>query len=72
MENQQQFELRLNKILNTCFHLPTLITFALLAMVVVWHLYDTSLYFGPGFLRLYTNQGSVTLDWRAGCCALDW
>lgn len=58
--------------MDTFFHLPTLITVALLAVIIVWQMYQVELEFGAGFIRLETNQGNITLHWQTGCCRLDW
>lgn len=58
--------------MDTFFHLPTLITAALLAVIIVWQMYQVELEFGAGFIRLETNQGNITLHWQTGCCHLDW
>jgi hypothetical protein len=62
----------IEEILDTFFHLPTLITVALLAIVIVWQMYQFSLDLGDGFIRLESIQGDVTLLWQTGCCQLKW
>lgn len=69
MDNQHA---RLNQILDTFFHLPTLVTIALITVVLVWQLYQINFNVGQGFIRLSTNRGNVTLYWQTGCCRLDW
>ena len=58
--------------MDTFFHLPTLITVALVAVVIVWQMYQFSLDLGDGFIRLESIQGDVTLLWQTGCCQLKW
>ena len=73
MSNQQPtLEAVLNKFLDTFFHLPTLVTIALMAVIILWRVGDAGLYLGQGFVRLHTNQGNMTLYWTEGCCDLDW
>jgi hypothetical protein len=60
------------RFLDTFFHLPTLLTVALVCLIVLWQLYDFGFDFGQGFIRLNSNQGNVTLYWLNGCCDLDW
>jgi hypothetical protein len=72
MSDKQAAEVWLNKFLDTFFHLPTLITVALVALLLFWQLADIGVYLGQGFMRLNTNQGNLTLEWRDGCCSLDW
>jgi predicted small integral membrane protein len=68
----KEFQDALGKFLDTFFHLPTLIIIALIAVTVVWRMYETSLNFGNGFIRLNTNRGDVSLYWQNGYCHLDW
>jgi hypothetical protein len=72
MNDEQIPEMWLNKFLDTFFHLPTLITVALVTLLLLWQLADMGLYLGRGFIRLNTNQGNLILEWRDGCCHLDW
>lgn len=58
--------------MGTFFHLPTLITVALVAIVIVWQMYQFSLDLGDGFIRLESIQGDITLLWQTGCCQLEW
>jgi hypothetical protein len=62
----------LDQVLDTFFHLPTLITSALVAIVIVWQMYQIQIDFGNGFIRLESIQGDLTLLWQTGCCQLDW
>ncbi|MBN1993503.1 MAG: hypothetical protein JW953_12450 [Anaerolineae bacterium] len=62
----------LPKFLDTFFHLPTLITIALLSVVMLWRICDAGVHIGQNFIRLHTNQGNLTLEWRDGCCHVDW
>ena len=62
----------LNKYLDYLFHLPTLVTVALISLVLVWILFDVGLDAGEGFIRFTTNQGNINLYWIHGCCDLDW
>jgi hypothetical protein len=62
----------LTKYFDTFFHLPTLITIAILSVIIFWEISDAGLYLGEDFVRLTTNQGSITLDWLDGCCDVDW
>ena len=62
----------LDHLLDTFFHLPTLLALAIISVVILWQVTDAGLHLGPGYLRLNTNQGNMTLDWSAGCCDLDW
>ncbi|MBN1220462.1 MAG: hypothetical protein JXM69_16160 [Anaerolineae bacterium] len=72
MHNHQAVCELLNKFLDTFFHLPTLVTIALVSVVILWEIGDAGLHFGVGYIRLHTNQGNLTLDWLDGCCDLDW
>jgi len=58
------------KYLEYFFHLPTLITLALIGLVLLWKIYDVGFYLGPNFARLTTHFGSVSIDWVNGCCNL--
>ena len=58
--------------LDTFFHLPTLITLAVITLVIFWQIYEIGLNLGDGFIHLSSNQGSITLHWMNGCCELDW
>jgi|GEM_PF-6333077 len=62
----------LEKLLDTFFHLPTLVVMAVLALVVLWHIYGLGFNLGDGFVRLSSNRGSVTVHWVNGCCELLW
>ena len=66
-----EFEALLNKILDTFFHLPTLIVLAVICIIVLWTVYDVGLDFGDNFIRLNSNRGNVNLYWGNGCCELD-
>jgi hypothetical protein len=61
-----------DKFLDVFFHLPTLVTIALVSVVILWQICDAGFHMGHGFVRLNTNQGNITLDWLGGCCDLDW
>ena len=62
----------LNNILDTFFHLPTLIVFAVLGIIILWMVYDVGLDFGDDFIRLNSNRGNINLYWGNGCCELVW
>jgi hypothetical protein len=62
----------LNKLLDTFFHLPTLMTLAIITLVIFWQIYGIGLNWGNKFIRLNSNRGSITLHWMNGCCELDW
>jgi hypothetical protein len=59
-------------ILDYFFHPPTLVTVALVSIVLVWQFYDVGMSGGNGFLRVTTNQGKVNIYWIHGCCDIDW
>jgi hypothetical protein len=54
-----------------CFHLPTLIIFAIITISLLWYLANARLDVGSGFIRFSSNQGQVQLFWMNGCCDLD-
>jgi hypothetical protein len=58
--------------LDTFFHLPTLVVMAVLALIIFWQIYGIDFNLGDGFVRLSSNRGSITLHWTGGCCELDW
>jgi len=62
----------LGQFLDTFFHLPTLISIALIAIVIVWQMCRVEIDVGSGFIRLESIQGDLTLFWKTGCCELDW
>ncbi len=62
----------LDKMLDTFFHLPTLIVMAIIALAVLWQIYGIGLNLGNGFLRIDSKQGSITLHWADGCCEVNW
>ena len=62
----------LNKLLDTFFHLPTLIIIAVVILGILWQIYGVGLNLGDGFIRLNSSQGSITLHWIGGCCELEW
>ncbi|MBI1878499.1 MAG: hypothetical protein HYR94_09780 [Chloroflexi bacterium] len=62
----------LDKLLDTFFHLPTLVVIAVIAGAALWQLYDFGLNLDHTFIRLSSNRGSITLHWTDGCCELDW
>ena len=64
--------LAIEQILDSFFHLPTLITVALVTIAIVWQMYQISLDLGDGFIRLESIQGDITLLWQTGCCQLEW
>jgi hypothetical protein len=72
LKSQNKLSGLLSKFLDTFFHLPTLITLALIAVVMLWRIVDADLHIGQGYIRLHTNRGNMTLDWADGCCDLDW
>ena len=61
----------LDKIIETFFHLPTLVVFALIGLIIIWLTYDVSFDVGAGFARLTSNQGAINLYWESGCCVID-
>ena len=67
-----RYRVAIEDVLDTFFHLPTLITVALVAIVLVWQMYQFSLDLGDGFIRLESIQGDITLLWHSGCCQLEW
>ena len=66
-----QLDALLNKILNTFFHLPTLVVLAVVCIIVLWKAYDVGFDIGEDFIRLNSNQGNINLYWGNGCCELD-
>ena len=62
----------LSKLLDTFFHLPTLVVMGVIAGIILWQLYDFGLNLGNSFVRLNSNRGGITLYWAEGCCELDW
>ena len=72
LNKQNQIVASLKKFLDLCFHLPTLLTMAVVSVLILWHVTDAGLHAGAGYLRLNTNQGNMTLDWSDGCCDVDW
>lgn len=67
-ESQSWLEL----ILETFFHLPTLLVGAMVAVVVVWQMVGLDFNLGDGFIRVNSSQGSVMIHWDEGCCELNW
>jgi hypothetical protein len=65
-------QLALDKLLDTFFHLPTLVVIAVITLVMLWQLYDFDFNLGNDFVRLSSNRGNITLHWTDGCCELDW
>jgi len=72
LKRKQSFQRLLDQLLDTLFYLPVLVTIALVCVVILWIVSEAGLYLGPGFIRLSTNQGDITLNWLKGCCDLDW
>ena len=72
LNKQNQFVASLHKFLDLCFHLPTLLTMAVISVVILWEVSDAGLHAGEGYIRLNTNQGNMTVDWSDGCCDVDW
>lgn len=66
------FQPSLDKLLDTCFHLPTLAFIAVITMVVLGQVYDFSFNLGGDFVRLNSNRGDITLHWTDGCCEVNW
>lgn len=62
----------LDKLLDTFFHLPTLIVLAVIALVVLWQIYGLDFNLGDGFVRLSSYRGGITVHWVNGCCELLW
>ncbi len=61
-----------DQLLDTFFHLPTLLVAAIMAVVIVWQVYGIGLNLSHDFIRVSSNQGSLILTWRDGCCELNW
>lgn len=68
----RKFLIIVDETLDTFFHLPTLLVMAVVALVILWQIYGVGLNLGNSFIRLSSNQGSLILNWRDGCCELDW
>lgn len=66
-----QLDALLNNILDIFFHLPTLIVFAVVCLVLLWTVYDVGIDVGDDFIRLNSNRGNLNLYWGNGCCELD-
>ncbi len=62
----------LNGFLDSFFHLPTLILWTLIALVLLWQTYDIGLRINDDSIRLNSNRGYVILTWVHGCCELNW
>lgn len=62
----------LDQALDTFFHLPTLVMFALIAIILLWQVYDLGLNVTASFIQLNSNRGQVMLHWANGCCDLEW
>ncbi|MEM7347602.1 MAG: hypothetical protein AAF485_25480 [Chloroflexota bacterium] len=71
MNNQKHSDTAVGRLLDYFFHLPTMVTIAVVTIALVWQIYDIGLSTGPGFIRLNSNQGNVNLYWHEGCCDLD-
>ena len=61
-----------DQLLDIFFHLPTLLVTAIVAVIIVWQVYDLSLNVGSGFIRLDSNQGNTAIYWQNGCCYVEW
>ena len=72
LNDTRSFQALLRRFLDTSFHLPTLVTIALISLIILWTSWDAGIHIGSGFIRLHTNQGNITLEWLDGCCDLDW
>lgn len=68
----RKFQIILDETLDTFFHLPTLLVTAIIALIILWQIYGVGLNLGNNFIRVSSNQGSLILSWRDGCCELDW
>jgi hypothetical protein len=62
----------LDKLLDTFFHLPTLVVIAIITLVILRQVYDFNFNLGNDFVRLSSNRGNITLHWTDGCCELNW
>ncbi|MFN8459653.1 MAG: hypothetical protein U0401_34245 [Anaerolineae bacterium] len=62
----------LEQMLDTCFHLPTLLVGAVAAALLVWQMFGLGFNLGDGFLKVNSSQGSVMIHWDEGCCELNW
>lgn len=58
--------------LDTFFDLPTLLTIAVLVLILLGQLYEVGIDVGAEFVRLHSNRGNVTVLWLDGCCELLW
>jgi hypothetical protein len=65
-----ELETFIEKVIDTFFHLPTLLIMTLLSLIVLWIAFDMQLEIGQGFARLSTNQGTINLFWIRGCCQI--
>ena len=65
-----EVETFIEKIVDTFFHLPTLLIMTLLSLAVLWIVFDMRLEVGQGFAQLSTNQGTINLFWIHGCCQI--
>ena len=66
----EKWEATFDKFFEHFFHLPTLVIFAVIGMLLIWFTYDIGLDVGAGFARLTSNQGGLNLYWGSGCCTL--
>jgi hypothetical protein len=73
-QGEQTIKVRnaLDQALDTFFHLPTLVMFALITGILLWQVYDLGLNVTASFIRLNSNRGQVILYWANGCCDLKW
>lgn len=67
----KRWEDALDNVVENFLHLPTLVVFALLGLILLGLIYEVSFDIGAGFVRLGSNQGAVNLYWSSGCCILD-
>lgn len=67
-----EFRAKLNGLLDTFFHLPTMVIIAIVSLLIVGQIYQVSINLGRGFVRLTSNQGNLTFYWEPDCCRLDW
>jgi hypothetical protein len=72
LNEENRFVVSVNKFLDLCFHLPTLLTMAVISVIILWQITDAGLHIGGEYIRLNTNQGNMTLEWSDGCCDVDW
>jgi hypothetical protein len=72
LEEPMKQQTSLAKLLDTFFHLPTLVAIALICVVLLWQLYDIGVGVSSQFIRLNSNHGNIILYWGEGCCQIGW